>query len=157
MNPELQAAETLLDRGVSVPCRVIKVPFIKREIRLRLVMRRPYLGNQIRIARKYLEMGRTYEQILAFSKEEEMEFLVSHGKRISQMIALTICRGPVTGWLFMPLVAFVIRWLVPGEFILSANDHFVTLLGTKSFLTIIISAQRTNPLRRRMSHKEKGS
>lgn len=157
MNVELEAAEALLDTGVSLPFKTIRVPFTRKGFTLRVTMKRPCLGSQIRIARQYHKIGVTYKQMKAFSKDEEMNFLALHGKRISLMIALTICRGAFTGWLFAPLMAWVIRWFVPDVFIQGANLRFITLLGTKDFTNIIRSAEIANPLRPKLSQKEKGS
>lgn len=157
MNVELEAAEALLDIGVSLPFKAIRIPFTGKHLTLRMTMKRPCLGNQIRIARHYLKVGFTYEQMKAFDKHEEMAFLAMHGKRISKMIALTICRGAITGTLFTPFMAWFIRWFVPDAFILGANLRFITLLGTKDFMNIIRSCEIANPLRPRLSQKEKGS
>lgn len=154
---ELEASEALLDIGVSLPFKSFKIPFTRKCISLRITMRRPCLGNQIRIARQYLKLGVTYEQMQAFGKEEEMAFLAIHGKRISKMIALTVCRGFVSGWLLSPLMAFIIRWFVPDVFIQGANLRFITLMGTRNFLNIIKSVERTNPLKPKLSQKRKGS
>ena len=54
---EVEASEALLDIGVSIPLLQWKIPFKKKLISLRLTMRRPCFGNQIRIARKFLSMG----------------------------------------------------------------------------------------------------
>lgn len=157
MNVELEAAEALLDTGVSLPFKTIRVPFTRKGFTLRVTMKRPCLGSQIRIARQYHKIGVTYKQMKAFSKDEEMNFLALHGKRISLMIALTICRGAFTGWLFAPIMAWIIRWFVPDVFIQGANLRFITLLGTKDFMNIIRSAEIANPLRPKLSQKEKGS
>lgn len=149
---ELETSEALLDIGVSLPFKTVTIPFTKRQIVLRITMRRPCLGNQIRIARQYLKLGHTYSQMVNFTKEEEMAFLANHGKRVSKMIALTICRGPVTGSLFSGVMAFIIRWFVPDIFLVGANLNFITLLGTENFMNIIKSAERVNPLKPRMSH-----
>lgn len=156
-NRELEASEALLDIGVSLPFKELRFPFTKKRKVLRITMRRPCLGNQIRIARHYLKLGVTYEQMMAFGKDEEMAFLAQHGKRISMMIALTICRGYVTGWLLAPLMAFVVRWFVPDLFLQGANLNFISLLGTRNFLNIIKSVERTNPLKPKLSQKRKGS
>lgn len=157
MNVELEAAEALLDIGVSLPFKAVKIPFTGKHFALRMTMKRPCLGNQIRIARHYLKIGFTYEQMKAFEKHEEMVFLAVHGKRISKMIALTICRGAFSGWLLSPFMAWLIRWFVPDAFIMGANLQFITLLGTKDFMNIIRSSEIANPLRPRMSQKRKGS
>lgn len=52
------------------------------------------MSGQILFARTYLSMGITSEEMWGFSKEEEMQFLASHGKAVSRMVAYTLCRGP---------------------------------------------------------------
>lgn len=157
MNVEQETAEALLDIGVSVPFKEFRAPFVRKRITLRLTMKRPCLGNQIRIARHYLKLGHTAEQMEAFTIEEEMGFLAKYGRRISLMIALTICRGAISGLLFAPFMAFVIRWFVPDAFIQGANLRFISLMGTKAFMNIIRSVEAINPLRPRLSQEEKGS
>jgi hypothetical protein len=157
MNVEIEAAEALLDDGVSVPFKRLRIPFVKRPIELRMVMRRPCLGSQIRIAKHYLALGTTYEQMKTFTVEQDMEFVVRHGKRISKMIALTVCRGPVSGRILAPAVAFFIRWFVEDIFIQGANTQFIILLGTKNFTNIIRSAELSNPMKPRLSQKTQGS
>lgn len=154
---ELEAAEALLDIGVSVPLKAIRIPFIHKRIALRLTMRRPVLGNQIRIARLYLGMGVTYGQMLEFTKEEEMEFMAIHGKTVSRMVALTICRGSLAGTLFARPLAWFLRWFVPDIFLQGANLHFVSLMGTRSFIDIIRSAGIANPMKPKLSQQVKGS
>ena len=56
-----------------------------------------------------------------------------HGVRVSKMVALTICRGRLTGRLLTPLVAWMLRWMVDDLWVQGANMRFITLLGTKSF------------------------
>ena len=46
------------------------------------------MSGQILFARTYLSMGITSEEMWGFSKEEEMQFLASHGKAVSRMVAL---------------------------------------------------------------------
>ncbi len=154
---ELKVAEALLDTGVSVPFRAIRLPFSKRVVQLRATMRRPKLGSRIRISRHYLKLGVTADQVDAFTIDEQMEFLAKHGRRLSKMIALTICRGFISGKLFTSIVAFIIREFVPDEFILGAQREFIDLLGTQSFTTIIRSGQKVNLMAPRLSHENKGS
>lgn len=153
---EIEAADALLDVGVSLPLFRIRLPFARRSRSIRLTMRRPVLGSQIRIAKKYLSLGFTYEEMEAFSKEEELAFLAGHGKTVSEMVALTILRGYVSGWFYKPL-AFVLRWFVRDEFLQGANLRFVSLMGTKSFENIIRFAEAYNPLKPSLSHEAKGS
>lgn len=154
---EIEAADALLDVGVSLPLLQVKIPFRRNPVRVRLIMRRPCLGNQIRIAKLYLETGVTHEAMERFNKHEELAYLALHGKRVSKMVALTICRGRFTGWLLTPVVAWLLRWMVDDRWIQGANLRFITLLGTKSFMNIIGSVERVNPLASRTSQKKKGS
>ena len=114
-NVEIEAAEALLDVGVSLPFLQFKMPFRKKPVSIRVTMKRPCLGSQIRIARLYLQLGITYEEMEQFNKHEEMAFLAIHGKRVSKMVSLTICRGAVSGLLFSGIVAWLLRWFVPDK------------------------------------------
>lgn len=154
---EIEAADALLDVGVSLPLLRIKIPFRRKPLQIRLTMRRPCLGSQIRIAKLYLETGTTHEAMERFNKHEELAFMALHGVRVSKMVALTICRGKLSGWLLTPIVAWLLRWIVDDRWIQGANLRFITLLGTKSFMNIIGSVERVNPLAPRTSQKRKGS
>ena len=79
-----EGADALLDIGVSVPLKAFHIPFRKSPLELRVTMRRPYMSGQILFARTYLSMGITSEEMWGFSKEEEMQFLASHGKAVSR-------------------------------------------------------------------------
>ena len=152
---EIEAAEALLDIGVSLP--FFKIPFTRKFVRL--TMKRPCLGGQIRLARLYLQTGIAYEEMLEFSKHEELAYMALHGRRVSKMVALTICRGALSTWLFYDLLAWLLRWFVDDEYLRAASMQFLCLLGTKSFMTIIKSISTTNPMRPRLSRRksEKGS
>ncbi len=153
---EIEAAEALLDVGVSLP--FLKIPFTRRAIRL--TMKRPCLGNLIRISRLYLQMGVTYARMEKFDKDEELQFVALHGGRISKMVALSVCRGALTGTLIAGLLAWLIRWFMPNEYLQAANKKFITLMGTRSFMSIIDSVEATNPMKPRKSqprNAKKGS
>ncbi len=154
---EIEAAEALLDIGVSLPLLSFRPPFRRRPVELRLTMRRPCLGSLIRIARLYMETGVTHEEMEHFNRHEELAFLALHGRRVSEMIALTICRGRLSGWLLTPFVAWLLRRVADDRWLLGASARFVCLMGSKSFMTIIGSVERVNPLRPRTSQKERGS
>lgn len=146
-NVQIEAAEALLDVGVSLP--FIKIPFTKRSIRL--TMKRPCLGNLIRISKLYLQIGVTYEQMEEFDKDQELRFIAEHGQRVSKMVALTICRGAISGTLFAGLLGWLIRWFVTDTYLQAASKKFITLMGTRSFTTIISSVEAANPMKPRMS------
>lgn len=102
-------------------------------------------------------MGVTSQQMAMFTEEEESAFLIRHGKRLSKMIALTICRGFVSGWLFTPFVAFCLRQFSDDRFMYLLYQKYVRLLDARSFRYIISSVEGYNPMRPTLSQKRKGS
>jgi hypothetical protein len=153
---EPEVADALLDVGVRIPLKTFH--FRKEPVQLRITMRRPRLGTQIRIARLYLETGVTYDQYKAYGTDGKLRFIAEHAAKISRMVALTVCRGMISGYLFSGLVAWFLRWAVDDIYMEAAYEKFVFLLGTKSFGNTIRSAEMTNPLNPlNMSHDEKGS
>lgn len=154
---EKEAAEALLDRGVSVPLKDIRVPFRKKPLRIRLTMRRPTLAGQMEIARIYLGMGVTTEKAEKMSKMRQMAFLAAHGKDLSRIMAHTVCRGYVPRHLLVGLTAWFIRHFVEHKYQLAAVRRFESLMGTGPFMPIIRSAERTNPTKARLSQRRKGS
>jgi hypothetical protein len=149
-----EASEALLDVGVSVPLKPIRLPFRKKRLLLRLTMRRPRLSTQIKIARLYLSLGVTYAELEALDKDGQMCFIAEHGKTISDMVALTMCGK---WWKPVWLVSWILRHWVDNLYMQVALMKFVLLLGTESFTNIIRSAEMTNPMKLRLSQKKKGS
>lgn len=155
---EKEAADALLDIGASLPFIDFKLPFSKKKITLRLVMRRPCLGSQIRIAKMYLNLGVSLSKMKQFTKEEELRFLAEKGKHMSKIVSLTICRGAVSGFLFSGIVAWLLRWFVSSKYWFIAGISFMNLLGTKAFMTIIESVEASSVLKPIPSQEqEKGS
>ena len=114
-NVELEAAEALLDVGILLPLLRFRLPGGRERV-LRVTMRRPCLGGQMRIVRHYLKLGITAREWDAFSEDEERAFFDRHAKRLSLILALTICRGYLSGLLLAPVVTWLIRWKVPSEY-----------------------------------------
>lgn len=154
---EREGAEALLDIGVSVPLKALRIPWRKRPLELRVTMKRPCMSGQLRIARTYLSMGVTSEEMWKFSKEEEMTFLVKHGKKVSRMIAYMICRGWLARKICVGLTSWFIREMMTYEYQMEVMKKFVTLMGTDPFIPIIRSAEISNPMKLRLSHVKKGS
>ncbi|WP_373174983.1 hypothetical protein [Prevotella merdae] len=154
---EKEGAEALLDTGLSVPLKEWHLPFFKKSFHLRVTMRRPTLAGQVRIAKEWLAMGVTSEEMWHFTKEEEMQFLVKHGKKISRMIAYTLCRGWISRYLLVGLTAWAVRNWMENKYLISVIKKFVGLMGTDSFIDIIKSAEAVNPMKLRKSQKTKGS
>ena len=111
----------------------------------------------MRLAREYLSLGVTAAQIEAFSKEEEMAFIAVHGKRVSRMIAHTLCRGWWSRHLLVGVTAWWVRNFMELPFLMAAMRNFIFLLGTDPFMNIIRSVERTNPMKLRLSRPRKGS
>ena len=152
-----EGTAALLDRGVSVPFKDIRIPFRKKPLKLRVVMRRPRLGGLMRLARVYLSLGVTADQMKMFTKEEEMAFLAVHGKEVSRMVAYTLCRGWISRHLLVGVTAWIVRnWMAP-EYLDAAMRRFIFLLGTDPFTSIIRSAGKMNPMKLRLSQERKGS
>lgn len=138
--------------GVSLPLKAFRIPFRKRPIKLGLTMRRPCMSGQIEVARTYLSMGVTSDEMEHFNKEQQMRFLAEHGNKICRMIALTIVRG-----LFVRPLTWFIKHFVKYEYQIGAVRKFVSLMGTDPFIPIIRSAEKTNPMKLRLSQRQKGS
>ena len=154
---QIEAADALLNAGISVPLKEFRLPLKKKPVRLRLKMKRPYMSGQIKIARTYLSMGVTAAEMEGFTKEEEMAFIVKHSVAISRIIAYAICVGVISQHLCVGVVAWFIRHFVEHRYVMVVFRTFTRLMGTKAFTTIIRSAEIANPLKLRLSHKKKGS
>ena len=147
MNIEKEAAEALLDVGVSVPFKEVKLPCRKEPIRLRFRMGRPRLGGQIRIARLFAGMNVTHAELEAMTEGERLAWLAEHGHTVSRIVALTICRGKWSGLLLSGVVAWLLRWGVDDVWLEAAFRRWTLLLGTRGFESIIALSAATNPLK----------
>lgn len=152
-----EGADALLDIGVSVPLKSFRIPLRKSPVELRVTMKRPYMSGQILFARTYLSMGITSEEMWNFDKEQEMRFLAEHGKKVSRMLAYTICRGAFSRRFLLWGVSWFLRNFVEQRYLIGTVKRFVSLMGTDPFIPIIRSAERTNPMKLRTSQKKKGS
>jgi hypothetical protein len=140
---ETQVANALLDVGVSMPLKSFHIPFRKEPVKLRVTVKHPCLGSKMRIDRLYLGMGITLAKYKRYTKEQRMLFRATHGGAMTRIIALGICRGPVSGALFSGLVAWLVRWCVEDIYLEAIFAKFVELLGTQSFETTIASLEAT--------------
>lgn len=148
-----EGAEALLDAGVSLPLKDIRLPFLKRPLRLRLTMKRPTMERQIQIAQAYLSMETTLKEFTSLDYNGQMVFLTKHGKKLSRIIALTMGHW----WLPISVISWFVRRFMKWEYQKNAFERFVTLMGTQSFIPIIRSVELTNPMKLRLSQRKKGS
>ena len=142
---ERQAAEALLDVGVSLPLFTIRLPLLGKRT-LRVVMRRPRLGTVIRIMRLYTEMDVTPERLLAMPAQQQIRFWADNAGRLSLAVAHMICGGFISGKVLARPMAWLIRHFVPREYIFGAQQCFMALHSTRDFMPIIAWAAATNPL-----------
>lgn len=140
-----EAADTLLDVGISLPLAIIPLPFGQR-IRLGITIKRPTLGSLIRISQHYLRLNTTMEEIEQHTTSERIAFLAEHGKTLSEVIALCCLRGKVSGRLLYRPLAWLIRHLVKEEIRLTMVLTYMQLINTQSFTTFIGFWGVTNPL-----------
>lgn len=154
---ERESADALLDAGVSVPLLECRVPFRKKPLVLRVTLRRPRLGGLMAIAREWLGMGVTAEELWHYTKEEELRFVAEHGRALSRMVAFTFCRGCMSRRFLVRPVAWAVReWMHP-HYMASVMKHYVLLLGTDPFLSIIVSGEALNVMKPRTSRVREGS
>ena len=140
-NIELEAAELLLDAGVSLP--LLKI--FGRTIRI--TMKRPMLGGIVRISREQMKLGVTSAQMAAFTEEEKHRFLAEHGKTLAKIISYTVCRGWLSGLLIAPLLTRAILWWMPYDYLLSSQIVFIQYLSeVRNFQPIIACVEQANPL-----------
>lgn len=147
-----EGAEALLDRGVSLPLKDIRLPFRRTPLKFRVTMRRPTLGGQIRIAELYLSLDTTAAALRRLDTDGQMRFISEHGRTVSRMVAVTLCRGPLRRKFLEGPVAWFLRHFVSHTYMLAAMTHFVLLMGTEPFTNIIRSAEIVNPMKARLSH-----
>lgn len=155
---EKMTAEALLDVGVSVPIsKLYHLPILGRDWQLRLTMRRPYLGGLVRLSRLYLDMQVTADQVDEMGQQEQLQLLADHGKTISMIIALTICRGYLSGKILAPLVAWILRHYVEPIYLTACFTRFISLLDMGDFGVIIRYLEGLNPMSPILSQGNKGS
>ncbi len=154
---ERGAAEALLGTGISVPWASFRLPFCSKKVVLRATMRRPTMSSQIAIAKAYLDMETTADEIDKMSHDEQMAFMALHGKDVSRLVALCFLRGAFERRFFTRPLSWLLRNTMPVEYMISVILCFVSLLSTDPFLPIIRSAEGMNPLKPRVSQPRKGS
>ena len=133
---EIKTVDTILDKGVRVP---IPAPFLFRVFGIRtiaLVVRRPVMGNMLRISGMYLKMGIGDEL-----KEQDMNNWIALFRRTakpaSRIVAIGILRGRVSGWLFCRPLAWWLRWHTDSRQLSELADLLVALSGVQDFMNTI--------------------
>ncbi len=149
---QLRAADTLLERGVRVPCA--PAPLVLRLFgcrRYRLTLRQPTLAGLFRISRLIVEMGLSAEDFETLSLAKAYEITARQGERALEVLAEAI-RGRQTWIPRRRLARWLGRHLTPAAFA-EAWMVFVRLNGVADFTTSIRLMLPANNL----SPKEQGS
>ena len=107
MKPNFEM-ESLAERvmsaaGISLPLRLPGGSRIRGEMRVTT------LESRCRMARMYLKLGVTHEELRAYTFEQKLEFMVKHTNTVSRMVAYAIVRGRVSGRLLNRPVAWMLR------------------------------------------------
>ena len=136
-----KAAGMLLDVGIRIPVMPLR-PFRKRGGKSSLVMRRPPAGAVIRIALRYLRIGVTPQDIDRMGYDGRLRFVAEHGKAVSEMVALTICSGWLSGMLLVKPVAWYLRWRVHPAMLTAALLELLEGMDIQSFCNTIPLASR---------------
>lgn len=100
---EALAEKIMSDAGISLPLR------LPGGRHIRWVMLVPNLESRCRMARMYLKMGVTYEELKVYTYEQKLEFMVRHTGTVSRMVAYGIVRGRLLGRLLNRPVAWMLR------------------------------------------------
>lgn len=100
---EALAEKIMSDAGISLPLR------LPGGRHIRWVMRVPNLESRCCMARMYLKMGVTYEELKVYTYEQKLEFMVRHTGTVSRMVAYGIVRGRLLGRLLNRPVAWMLR------------------------------------------------
>lgn len=146
-NVELEAAEALLDVGILLPLLRFRLPGGRGAGAARNDAA-PLPGRADAHRTPLPEAGNHGPGMGCFLRRRGgVPFFDRHAKRLSLILALTICRGYLSGLLLAPVVAWLIRWKVPSEYRIEAQRWFRRMRGTRDFTSIIESAESIDPFR----------
>ena len=88
-----EAADALLDVGVSIPIKEWSLPFRRKPLRLRVTLRRPRMNGAIKLMRICLGIGVTSREMESYTPEENMRFMALHGVESLAHAGLYDCPG----------------------------------------------------------------
>ena len=150
-----QAADMLLDIGVAIP---LLPKFIFRKKESTVTIHRPTLGNLMRIAKVYQQIGITPDDLKGMDFNAQMKLVSNHGKDISRIVAYAVCSGCFTGKWLNGMVAWWLRWRVHPVMLVQAMFQLLKGTHLQSFCSIIpLAAQADELLSPIGSHTERMS
>lgn len=154
MNEELKAADGLLDIGISIPLRPLRLR--KWSVVPRVTMKRPPLGGLLRILRMCLKLNATPEELKKMNEADTVAFMAKNGKVVARLVALSVWSGYFSGKLSR-LLAWWLLWRCHPNVLFHAAMEFIDRIDSQSFTTIIRSYASPNLLRPNLSQKIKRS
>lgn len=150
-----QAADMLLDIGIKIPITPPRL-FARRWLRPRLIMHRPPLGALMRIARKYQQAGIDVGELETMDYGAQMKLVAEKGKLISEMVALSICTGFLSGLIFTKPLAWYMRWKVHPVMLSQAMMQLLKGAKADPFCTTILLAAQVEKLLEPIGSQTKG-
>jgi hypothetical protein len=132
---EIKTVDTILDQGVRVP---IPTPFFLKWFGLRkvnMIVRRPVIGNMLRISKMYIKMNIDEKQETDWRKW--IEVFTRTVKPTSRIVAIGMLRGWLSGWLLCRPLAWWIRWHMDTKQMAELAALLVSLSGIQDFMTTI--------------------
>jgi len=158
-NPQIEqfAADTILQRGVSVK---IPAPFFFRILGKKTVsitITSPFEGTLHRVASIYLSTGILTDELEGITAEQALVLHANHGKAISKAVACAVLNGYVSGYLFTKLLAWYLRWHLKPQELFSLTTYLLLYGGIQDFITTTKSVRKMTLTIPKMGQKTKGS
>lgn len=138
-----QAADMLLDIGIAIP---LMPKFLFRNKRSTVTIRRPTIGNLMRIAKAYQGIGISPDELKEMEFDDQMKLVAEKGIEISRIVAYAICSGYYTGKWFNRPVAWWLRWRVHPVMLVQAMYQLLKGTHLQSFCSIIPLAAHVDDL-----------
>jgi hypothetical protein len=131
---ERLAADTILERGVSVK---VTAPFFLRwfgKKTIKLTITSPYEGTMYRVSAYYLSTGLKDHQLEDISVEESLALMAVHGKSITKAVACAVLNGYWSGKLFTNPLAWYLRWHCKPRELFALTTALLLYGGTADFM-----------------------
>lgn len=132
---EIKLVDTILDKGVRVS---IPTPFFLRWLGLKainIVLKRPVIGNMLRISKMYLKMNVAAD--FGDDVNKWLEVFTAAAVPVSRIVAIAILRGRFIGWLFCKPFASYLRWHIDSRKQAELAGVLVVASGVADFLNTI--------------------
>lgn len=132
---EINLVDTILDKGVPVP---IPAPFFLRWFGIKtinIVLRRPVIGNMLRISKMYLKMKVASD--FGDDVNQWLETFTKTAVPVSRIVAIGILRGRFIGWLLCKPLAAYLRWHIDSRLQAEYAGVLVVSSGVSDFLNTI--------------------